>query len=506
MPSDWYYFKGDQRVGPVPSPQLKILASDGVLAPTDLVWKEGMQDPQPASRVKGLFSEKPDVSPQKRASVPPPLPAVVKPSPPPLLVAKALPSGSQSAKPDSESSQVAPAAVAPPPRLPCGVSEQDVIGRVPVSYRGGWENRKDIDLGDLCVTKAGLHFVASEPAKDFVIPCEEIANVFAPVAGSFPQVMLDRANAAGQVASASKHLTRIAGIFFDGMGEFAVKAAGAAVSGVAASQATLGEPPKNRLQVVTMKSPTEKGRVAFDVQAGSAQDAGGVAEQFFQTMSKTRQENWSLPKSTNDATPGAGSGGLFVRLAGTVIGPLSEAEVRQLVAQNKLKPDDAVRIEVWVPIATLNLFSRDTTRAPRPNHPPTAAQVGHPANPTTGTSTLARTAIIAGGGLAAGVAAAVLLNSGSASAGDAGVQAGRRKIVVDSDGDGVPDTVGVDTDGDGIIDAIGVDVDQDGRIDAVGVDTDHDGKLDTFGFDRDGDGQVDVIGHDFDGDGVLDDL
>jgi len=53
--TEWFYYSGDQRLGPVGSQQLKDLASKGQLRPDSLIWKEGMTTPQPASRVKGLF-------------------------------------------------------------------------------------------------------------------------------------------------------------------------------------------------------------------------------------------------------------------------------------------------------------------------------------------------------------------------------------------------------------------------------------------------------------------
>lgn len=66
MSTAWFYFKGDQRIGPVGSFKLKDLTTNGNILPADLVWKEGMASPQPASTVKGLFE----------ASIipPPPLP------------------------------------------------------------------------------------------------------------------------------------------------------------------------------------------------------------------------------------------------------------------------------------------------------------------------------------------------------------------------------------------------------------------------------------------------
>jgi len=51
----WHYQKDGQQHGPVLSQQLKELAASGHLLPTDLIWKEGMSDWVPASKLKGLF-------------------------------------------------------------------------------------------------------------------------------------------------------------------------------------------------------------------------------------------------------------------------------------------------------------------------------------------------------------------------------------------------------------------------------------------------------------------
>ena len=54
MAYQWYYMKGSERQGPVSSEQLKQLASSGQLLPSDLVWKEGMANWQPASRLSNV--------------------------------------------------------------------------------------------------------------------------------------------------------------------------------------------------------------------------------------------------------------------------------------------------------------------------------------------------------------------------------------------------------------------------------------------------------------------
>ena len=55
MSAEWHYTSGGQQVGPVSAAELKSLARAGKLAPTDMLWKEGMSEWRPASSVKELF-------------------------------------------------------------------------------------------------------------------------------------------------------------------------------------------------------------------------------------------------------------------------------------------------------------------------------------------------------------------------------------------------------------------------------------------------------------------
>lgn len=75
---EWYYVKDDRQVGPVTSQQLQGLARSGGVKPTDLVWKEGMADWAPASRVQGLFG---DSGRSLAASPPPPVQAAPRARP-----------------------------------------------------------------------------------------------------------------------------------------------------------------------------------------------------------------------------------------------------------------------------------------------------------------------------------------------------------------------------------------------------------------------------------------
>lgn len=56
--SEWHFTRDDTQHGPVTSQTLMHLAEYLELSPTDLVWKEGMSDWVPASKVNGLFVAK----------------------------------------------------------------------------------------------------------------------------------------------------------------------------------------------------------------------------------------------------------------------------------------------------------------------------------------------------------------------------------------------------------------------------------------------------------------
>ena len=56
----WFIVQGDARRGPFSSSELKQFASEGKIERSTQVWKEGLKQPVPASRIKGLFSAAPD--------------------------------------------------------------------------------------------------------------------------------------------------------------------------------------------------------------------------------------------------------------------------------------------------------------------------------------------------------------------------------------------------------------------------------------------------------------
>ncbi len=55
MADQWYYARDDDKHGPVTAAQLKELAANGGLTPSDLVWRDGLSEWMPARRIHGLF-------------------------------------------------------------------------------------------------------------------------------------------------------------------------------------------------------------------------------------------------------------------------------------------------------------------------------------------------------------------------------------------------------------------------------------------------------------------
>jgi hypothetical protein len=82
MPDQWYYGPRATRLGPFTAQQLKDLAAAGKIQQTDTIWKEGVEQGVPATRVKNLF---PASQPQLQPAVT--LPAAV-PEPGPALSEK----------------------------------------------------------------------------------------------------------------------------------------------------------------------------------------------------------------------------------------------------------------------------------------------------------------------------------------------------------------------------------------------------------------------------------
>ena len=73
----WWYAVGQEKIGPCSGSELIELVAQGKLFPDTLVWKQGMPNWVPASRIKGLWQNPPAVPPQQalQSSTPPPFAA-----------------------------------------------------------------------------------------------------------------------------------------------------------------------------------------------------------------------------------------------------------------------------------------------------------------------------------------------------------------------------------------------------------------------------------------------
>ncbi|MCC6423346.1 MAG: DUF4339 domain-containing protein, partial [Phycisphaerales bacterium] len=70
---EWYYAINGRQLGPVDIQVLRQLLSNGNLQPVDLVWRQGMDNWQPAVSVAELNDERP--------AVPPAYPVAAMPAP-----------------------------------------------------------------------------------------------------------------------------------------------------------------------------------------------------------------------------------------------------------------------------------------------------------------------------------------------------------------------------------------------------------------------------------------
>jgi hypothetical protein len=81
---DWYYSANNAQMGPISASELRKLALNGTLKPTDLVWKDGMAEWTPAQSIKGLFAPPPATAPKPVAERPTPASGPALPDLPPI--------------------------------------------------------------------------------------------------------------------------------------------------------------------------------------------------------------------------------------------------------------------------------------------------------------------------------------------------------------------------------------------------------------------------------------
>ncbi|MFM8271429.1 MAG: GYF domain-containing protein [Gemmata sp.] len=519
MAIEWYYFKGENKIGPLSSLQLKQIASDGTLGPTDLVWKEGLSKSIPAEKIKGLFDSvkapsepRPHEAPPDStasgagwyyargdqhngpvqlqqmlaliaanqlcatdlvwneslpdwipASAQPELAAALPKVPDPqpeanywrsITEEEALPGevaeppqrGIPRARPRAVQPQAAlPGEVAELPRLPNGVTVEDVIACCEVQYRGGHPNQTENASGNLNLTKGGLFFVAADPAHDIRLSSNQLLDVLAPVPGSFSEQMVASAEQSRAAAGMGRQIFSIAGALVGGLGGHAIQAIGRSASGTATLKSLLGPTPKNRLLVVAVESGARH-KLIFDVMADDKHEMELQADGFWRKVASVRSTFASAAGNpTSIGAPAlhfgapAPQSGFFVSRAGVVSGPFTDVTVKQMLANGELGSGDLIRVEAWLPLSLITLFGAGGPRAHGP----------------------------------------------------------RRKSPSDGAGGLHDDQIG----GDGDVDSsAGADADHDGQLDPYGTDSDGDDQVDAQGDDHDEAGQIDDSGSDFDSD------
>lgn len=577
MASLWHYQHAGLETGPITSLDLKAAAVSGRLLRTDMLRRQDMSDWVQAQSVKGLFPPVEltvDEPVAGAAAEPPPLPANSEPPPlpassgPPPLPAtndalaevgtkvrtafvnvKGMLGGALEAV---QSSIKTPASSSPPPlpvnhteakqqvnpsRLPEGVGPSDVIVECLVAYRGGHPVKTNDGDGTLLLTPNAFYFVGPQPESDIAIEHGKIVDVLTPSPGSFSQEMIERATTTKTLANVGRQATQIAGMLIGDLGGRAVRAIGSTAAGAASEQASLGPPPKNRLTIVLVDGGARH-KMTFDVMAPTKEGMEAKAAECWRKVATVRSKFYQPTAASNsastvnvaaDARPAGASkssdngSSLYVMKAGVVSGPHHKDEVRAMIAAGKLGPADAIRVEAWLPVGTIQCLDMNPAAIASNGREGTQGSNPPPAAPRPdgkGRSPAISAAAAGIGGAVIGAVAASLLSPGPSHA--AAPTAGSRRLksarTLDLNNDGTPDavgldrnhdghidTVGIDTDHDGRIDAVGIDVNEDGVADAVGMDRDGDGQLDTYGFDTDGDGDVDVVGYDQDEDGEIDD-
>jgi Predicted membrane protein len=131
MLKQFYVARNNKRLGPFSAAQLRRFAADGRLRPTDTVWKEGMEKPVAAAKVKSLFLA--PLAPASPAGVSAPaenvpvsLPPVdagaVEPGPSALSTAQAAPAGPI---PEATTAPPGPTSPASPPPLRASDHERE---------------------------------------------------------------------------------------------------------------------------------------------------------------------------------------------------------------------------------------------------------------------------------------------------------------------------------------------------------------------------------------------
>lgn len=307
MSEQWFFARGKEKFGPYTAAQLKALAQQGRLLPSDMLHKEGMPKWVPASSVKGLFASAP------ARPAPPPLPAAPPPRPapppaPPVAVSKmaGLLGGAKGLFARQTAESPAPAASPPPvPGKTTGLTQptRPVVPGTPAfadvqaTYRGGHPDWPDVVTGVLRLEERALSFTTVESTPRTIrLAYETLADVVEPQRGAFPDEMVKKAQTTQTAAQAGKFAAGVAGSLMGGFGGKLVKSVGKTAAQSVKEGAALGDPPKNRLRVLLLLSGVPH-RLAFDVVAATRDEMEAKAQAFWNQTARVRNRFTTPPAS-----------------------------------------------------------------------------------------------------------------------------------------------------------------------------------------------------------------
>jgi hypothetical protein len=346
--------------GPLSTAQLKKLADDGQLQPTDSVWKTGMQTKIPARMIKGLFDGAPVAA------------AVVEEEADEEKHARKTARDQDSEEEEEEEEEE-------------DEPEPELLAEVSVTYREGLPDVPGPQVAVLYVESTGLRFsFDNKDEDDFIISFEKIDHVLEPARGDFPQAMKKKAMAAKVGGKVGKLAAGLVGGMIGGDAGTIVSKVGGGASQMAEDQGALGTTPRNRITVIAYLRKKRR-KVRFDANGDSTEDMNAEAKALYKHIKKARErfapdsdyeevgddtETDRVPLSgaqeeddPGDARPAGlaalspatfGPGKPFrVMHAGRVSAPCSLEELRAMFDSGKIKADDLIGVETWLPVSTL---------------------------------------------------------------------------------------------------------------------------------------------------------
>jgi hypothetical protein len=362
MPVELYCTIDGVQHGPISPRQLRQLALDGKLKPSDPVWRSGTQTRVPASTIRGLFD------------------GVLAPYEAEVAELDVV----------EEVEEVEPQQEHKPRKKEKKKDKPEVLAEMSVTYREGLPDVAGPLLATLYVEATGLRFEFDEV--DFCIAFAKVENVLKPARGDFPQAMKKKALAAKVGGKAGKLAAGLLGKMIGGDAGEAVAKVGGGAGNMAEGMGELGKPPRNRITVIA-RLRQERCKVYFDANGVSTQEMNEEARLLFEHIQKARDkfsggagvvpsEEAPIPLSEPEPSSSSGSGPagqgssrpssirnpqsairnvhaavagkpFRVMSGGRIQGPFSLGELRQLLGSGKLGGNDLIGVETWLPLSTL---------------------------------------------------------------------------------------------------------------------------------------------------------